>query len=448
VTPAIPHPLTRMSGWGRFPRRAGRLIAPRDPAALIAAAAEGPVIARGLGRSYGDPAIGARVLDMRHFDRFLAFDPATGTLTAEAGLSLAAIIDALLPRGWFPAVTPGTRFVTLGGAIAADVHGKNHHKDGSFGSFVDSFDLLGPDGRVRGCSRQQNPDLFHWTLGGMGLTGVILRATIRLRPVASGWIRQTTLPAPSLAAAIDAFEEGLDATYSVAWIDCLASGPAMGRSLVMLGEHATPDDLPAAARARPYDTPRPLALRFPFDLPGFVLNPLTVRGFNALYWRLGLRKAGEALVPWRPYFYPLDAATDWNRMYGRRGFLQFQCVIPLPAARAGLEALLGRISASGAASFLAVLKRFGAQDSRLSFPAEGYTLALDFPASRTALALMPELDRITADHGGRFYLAKDARMSAQTLHKTDPRMTDFAAWRRAQGLEGAFASDLSQRLGL
>lgn len=440
--------MTELSGWGRFPRRPADLIAPRDEAAIAAALPGGPVIARGLGRSYGDAALGARVLAMRGLDRMIAFDPDTGRLTAEAGVSLAEVIDAFLPRGWFPLVTPGTRFVTLGGAIAADVHGKNHHRDGSFGACVDSFDLMGPDGTVRTCNRQENSDLFHWTLGGMGLTGVILRATIRLRRVESGWIRQRTIPAPSLDAAIAAFEWGMDATYSVAWIDALAQGRSLGRSLVMLGEHARRDELPPPARVRPYETPDPRALRFRFDLPALALNPLSVGAFNALYWALGRRRAGSALVPWRPYFYPLDAVADWNRMYGRRGFVQFQCALPLAASAEGLRALLKSIAAQGSGSFLAVLKRFGPQDGRLSFPTEGYTLALDFPANPSTLRLLNRLDRITAEHGGRFYLAKDARMSAETLHATDPRFTDFARWRQERGLAAAFASAQSERLGL
>jgi decaprenylphospho-beta-D-ribofuranose 2-oxidase len=440
--------LVKLSGWGRYPVTQGQVATPGDAGGVAAALAGGPVIARGLGRSYGDAATGARVIDMRGMDRFLAFDPATGVLQAEAGLSLATIIDTLLPRGWFPAVTPGTRFVTLGGAIAADVHGKNHHRDGSFGSCVDWIDVMGADGTVRRAARDQNPDLFHWTLGGMGLTGVILRAAIRLRPVETGWIRQETIPAPNLDAALEAFEDGMDATYSVAWIDALARGPALGRSLVMLGEHARLGDLPAPARRAPLSTPDPLTLRLPFDLPALALNPLSVRAFNALYWRMGMRKAGQALVPWRPYFYPLDAIGGWNRMYGRRGFVQFQCVLPLAASPAGLRAALSAISDAGSGSFLAVLKRFGPQDSRLSFPTEGYTLALDFPAAPASLALLDRLDAIVADHGGRFYLAKDARMTRETLHRTDPRMTDFAIWRREAGLAGAFASAQSERLGL
>ena len=441
--------MSRLAGWGRYPvRAAAEVVAPADAAGVARALAAGPAIARGLGRAYGDAALAPRVIDMTRMDRFLAFVPATGRLEAEAGLSLATLIDTLLPRGWFPGVTPGTRFVTLGGAIAADVHGKNHHRDGSFGSYVDWIDVMGPGGSVTRASRTENPDLFAWTLGGMGLTGVILRAGLRLRRVETGWIRQETLPAPNLDAAIEAFEEGMDATYSVAWIDALASGPALGRSLVMLGEHARLADLPERARRAPFATPEPPRLSVPLDVPGFVLGPVTVRAFNALYWRMGLRNAGWRLIPWRPYFYPLDAVGNWNRIYGRRGFLQFQCVLPLAQARAGLKAVLGAIAADGSGSFLAVLKRFGAQDSRLSFPTEGYTLALDFPATPDVLRLMGRLDGLVADHGGRFYLAKDARMPAEVARRTDPRLAAFADWRRGAGLAGAFASDLSERLEL
>lgn len=440
--------MTTLSGWGRFPRQNTRLSAPRNEQALAQALRAGPAIARGLGRAYGDSAVGAHTLSMRHFDRMIAFDPASGQLVAEAGVSLGEIIDALLPRGWFPSVTPGTKFVTLGGAIAADVHGKNHHSEGSFAAFTDWFDLMGGDGTVRHCSRNENADLFWHTLGGMGLTGVILRAAIRLRPVESGWIRQRLIPAPGLDAALDAFDAHMGATYSVAWIDCLVSGPALGRSLVMLGEHATRADLPPARQARPYETPRHRGFSFPFDLPGLALNPLSVRAFNALYFASGRRKAGCNLVDWDSYFYPLDAIGAWNRLYGKRGFMQFQCALPLDGGREGLHALLGAIAASGAASFLAVLKRFGPQESPVSFPMPGHTLALDFPVNARSLALMPQLDAITADHGGRFYLAKDSRMSADTVQKTDPRMADFAAWRRAQGLSAHFASAQSERLGL
>lgn len=438
----------QLTGWGRYPRAEGRLSAPRTEAEAAALLAEGPLIARGMGRAYGDPAIGARVLSTRHLDRMLAFDEATGQLTAEAGVTLGEVIHAFLPRGWFPSVTPGTQFVSLGGAIAADVHGKNHHSEGAFGAFVDWIDLMGPDGRVTRCSRSENAELFDWTLGGMGLTGVILRAAIRLKRVESGWIRQTTLAAPSLDAALEAFEATYSATYSMAWIDCAATGSALGRSVVMNGEHAALAELPPDRRAHPFAARGHLSPRVPVDFPGFVLNPWTIRAFNTLYYRMGAMKAGTALTGWEPFFYPLDAIRDWNRIYGRRGFLQFQCVLPLETRDKGLRAILDAISRTGAGSFLAVLKRFGPQASRLSFPMEGYTLALDFPLNRRSLDLMPDLDRITADFGGRFYLAKDGRISAETLRRTDPRWDAFADMRRRQGLDRAFASAQSLRLGL
>jgi FAD/FMN-containing dehydrogenase len=440
----------KLSGWGRYPVRDTRLHRPRSIEALRALLRSEPgLIARGNGRAYGDSAIGSpATVDMRHFDRMLAFDSETGQLVAEAGVLLGDIVAALLPRGWFPLVTPGTRFVTLGGAIAADVHGKNHHRDGSFRACVDWIEVMGPDGDIRRCSWQEAPVLFDHTLGGMGLTGIVLRAAIRLRPVGSAWIRQTTIAAPDLAAAMAAFEAAQDATYSVAWIDCLASGAALGRSLVMLGEHAAPDDLPPRHAAAPFRVAPRRSLSVPLDFPAFALNRITVRAFNALYYRAGARKTGAQLVDWQSYFYPLDAIRGWNRIYGRNGFAQFQCVLPLGQSRDGLGALLAEISADGSGSFLAVLKRFGAQQSAFSFPMEGYTLALDFPVNARTLALLDRLDAIALAHGGRFYLAKDSRMSADTLRASDARVAGFNAMRDADGLGGRFRSAQSERLGI
>lgn len=436
-----------LAGWGRYPRRPGPVARPRDAEAVGALIGAGGVIARGNGRAYGDSAMGAAAtLDLRRLNRMLSFDAEAGRLVAEAGVLLGDVIATFLPRGWFPWVTPGTKFVTLGGAIAADVHGKNHHRDGAFGTFVDWIDVMGADGAVTRASREENAELFAWTLGGMGLTGVILRAAIRLRPVESGWIAQTTIPAQNLAEAMAAFESADDATYSVAWIDCLASGAALGRSLVMTGEHVPADDLPREHRTQPCRTPPKRRLSVPFDAPAAALNRLSVRAFNALYWRRALRAPREALVDWDSYFYPLDAILGWNRIYGRRGFVQFQCALPLARSAAGLRALLSETSAAGQGSFLAVLKRFGAQESRFSFPMEGYTLALDFPANPRTLALLDRLDAIAAEHGGRFYLAKDARLSAATLHRVDPRAAAFRAMRRETGCDGAFASAQSERL--
>lgn len=436
-----------LSGWGRFPRQDCLVHVPRSEADLQALLAQGPLIARGNGRGYGDCALGpAGTADMRRFNRILSFDAQSGILVAEAGVLLADVIAVFLPRGWFPAVTPGTKFVTLGGMVAADVHGKNHHKHGSFGHCVEWIDLLGADGEVRRCSREENAELFAWTIGGMGLTGIVLRLAFRLRPVESGWIRQQTLPAPDLETAMALFEEHAGATYSVAWIDCLHGGKGLGRSSLMLGEHARLDEL-GARRDAPFATPRRPFHKVPFDAPQMALNSLTVRAFNALYYHRAVTQRGEALVDWDGFFYPLDALLEWNRIYGRRGFAQFQCVIPLESAAAGLTALLRTISASGQGSFLAVLKRMGPGEGPISFPREGYTLALDFPVNPQALALMERLDAITIDHGGRFYLAKDARMSAATLRASDPRARDLAALREERGLT-SFRSSMAERLNL
>jgi len=440
----------KLSGWGRYPVLKANVNAPRNVAALRDVVRSEPtLIARGNGRAYGDSAINpAATLETRRLNRMLAFDSEAGQLIAESGVILGDIIVSFLPRGWFPLVTPGTKFVSLGGAIAADVHGKNHHKKGSFRSCVDWFDVMDATGSITRCSRTENPMLFDHTLGGMGLTGIITEAAIRLQPVETAWIVQTTHAAPNLKSAMDMFEANQNATYSVAWIDCLAGGAGRGRSLVMLGEHARRSDLPDARRQTPFDVPRKMKRTVPFDFPGFALNAFTVRAFNALYYLAGSRIKGQQLVDWDTYFYPLDAILEWNRIYGRKGFTQFQCVLPLDESEAGLSALLRAISKAGAGSFLTVLKRFGAQDSAFSFPMEGYTLALDFPINPKTLHLLTKLERITLDHGGRFYLAKDSCMSAETFAASDNRVEAFRAQRRANNWQGAFASAQSERLAL
>jgi decaprenylphospho-beta-D-ribofuranose 2-oxidase len=440
----------KLSGWGQYPMLEARTHRPRSVEALLKLVLSEPnLIARGNGRAYGDSAINAlATIETLHLNRMLAFDQDTGQLIAEAGVLLGDVIAAFLPLGWFPFITPGSKFVTLGGAIAADVHGKNHHKDGSFRSCVDWIDIMGPDGEVRRCSLGHNPTMFDHTLGGMGLTGIILRAAIRLRPVETAWIQQTTIAAPDLKTAMAAFDAAQDATYSVAWIDCLGTGRNLGRSIVMLGEHAARNDLSAAKAQSPFQIRPKRKLSIPIDFPAFTLNSLTVRAFNALYYRAGARKSGMQLVDWDSYFYPLDAILGWNRIYGRKGFAQFQCVLPLDHSVAGLTALLEETAKAGAGSFLAVLKRFGKQDSAFSFPMEGYTLALDFPVNLKTLALLERLDQITLNHGGRFYLAKDSRMSAATLRISDQRVDDFQAHRENQGSNSRFRSAQSERLAL
>ena len=320
--------------------------------------------------------------------------------------------------------------------------------DGSFGAFVDWIDVMDAKGTVQRCSRQENAELFAWTIGGMGLTGVILRAAIRLRGLETAWIKQTTLRAANLDAAITLFEQARDAPYSVAWIDCLSKGNKLGRSLVMLGEHARPDDLTESQRNNVYQCGTKRRISVPFNLPSLLLNSITISGCNAFYHWNSARKAGRRLVDWDSYFYPLDSILGWNKVYGRSGLAQYQCVLPLDQSRQGLHALIEVISRSRTGAFLAVLKRLGAQRDGLSFPMLGYTLALDFPVNDRTLALMTVLDQITLAHGGRLYLAKDSRMTAETLHLSDSRAKHFAQLRANGDLRQVFASAQSERLEL
>jgi decaprenylphospho-beta-D-ribofuranose 2-oxidase len=440
-----------LTGWGRYPRHEGDVVEAPAPGAVPGLmAGHAGLVARGNGRAYGDAAIGERItLATGRLDRFRAFDPASGRLTVEAGVLLADIL-ALVSRGFFPPVVPGTKFVTVGGMIAADVHGKNHHRDGGFGAHVEELKLAVPDGRTLACSPVENAELFAATVGGMGLTGTILEATFRLRRVETGWMRQRTIVANNLDAAIAALQETAGATYSVAWIDCLARGASLGRSLVYAAEHATRDDV-AALRpgAALFPSPRQGRLAVPLDLPASVLNRASVRAFNGLYFRRGARRAGEPfLVHWDPYFFPLDGVCDWNRIYGRGGFVQYQCVIPPAAARQALGDIIERISRRGRASFLAVLKPLGAGAGTIAFPMEGFTLALDLPVTPDVFPLLDELDAVVVKAGGRIYLAKDARQSPATFEAGYSGLAAFRDMRRALGADGRIASRLSTRLAI
>lgn len=428
-----------LTGWGRYPQVAAQVARP-DRYVELAQLAQGTALARGLGRAYGDAAIsatGTTVL-MTRLNRFLAFDATSGLLTAEAGVSLDEILHVVMAQGWFLPVTPGTRFVTLGGAIAADVHGKNHHHVGSFSAFVREIELFTAQGPLR-CSPNQNAPLFWATVGGMGMTGLIGEVTVQLKRIPSSDMQVQHRPAANLAEALALMESAeWDDEYTVAWIDCLASGQQLGRSVFMRGHH-TEGALSAG--------PQPEKRSMPFDLPALALNRYSVKAFNALYYRWQGRKQQSFRCELTPFFYPLDGIQHWNRLYGKKGFVQYQFVLPPETASRGLEAVLKRLSLSGNASFLAVLKRFGPGGSGLlSFPMPGYTLALDLPLRHDTLALLYTLDAIVLDHGGRVYLAKDARLAASSLPRMYPHLD---AWReiRAQcDPEGLFVSALGRRL--
>src|SRR5689334_11257947 len=437
--------MTLVSGWGRFPVVDSDVLRPRSFAAVGEAVSSGTV-ARGNGRAYGDAAIGAtRTVTMTGFDRVRSFDPSTGRIRLEAGVLLSDLIDTFGPRGFLPFVVPGTRFVSVGGAIAADVHGKNHHGEGGFGRYVDSILLRTGQGEIIEASREQNSDAFFATVGGMGLTGIILEATMRLRRVETGWIRERVISASDLDAAMRALEASNEATYSVAWIDCAARGRDLGRSLIYLGEHAGRDELADGTDVFPVG--KDPGLSVPVDLPSLALNRASVRAFNELYYRMGARRAGSAhVVSLYPYFFPLDSIGEWNRIYGKRGFLQHQCVIPEAGARAVLGEILDRVARRGDASFLAVLKKLGQGDGILSFPLPGYTLALDFPVKGDILNFLDEIDRLVVAAGGRLYLAKDARQSRATFAAGYPALQRFNAIRKSLDPAGNIRSKLSQRL--
>ena len=442
--------MTKISGWARYPVFETEILTPRTREALRDAITCGEgAIARGNGRSYGDAGIGAgRTLWMGAFDRIRAFDATTGRLTVEAGVLLSDLIGTFGPRGFFPAVVPGTKHITVGGAIAADIHGKNHHCEGGFGNHVESLILATANGDFVFATPSQNSELFFATVGGMGLTGIIIEATFQLRSIETGWIKQTTLVARDIEATVEALNRADSARYSAAWIDCLAKGAELGRSLVLVGEHARCDELSDRTAGNPYPCVSARGVSVPFDLPDFVLNPWIVRAFNELYFRLGAHRAGEAsLLPIDAFFFPLDGVGDWNRLYGRRGFVQHQCVVPVESGASVLAEILGRVAARGDA-FLAVLKKLGPSNGVLSFPAPGYTLALDFPMRPGLLQFLDELDRIVANAGGRIYLAKDACQSGAVFEAGYPGLQRFREIKKSVDPTRRIRSRLSERLGI
>jgi FAD/FMN-containing dehydrogenase len=438
--------------WGRFPR-----VAPHAHAVLpiswrsapLPASADGRLLLPyGQGRSYGDSCLnlGHALVPTRGLNRFIDFDPSTGLLTCEAGVTLEEVLRLVVWQGWFLPVTPGTKFVTVGGAIANDVHGKNHHSAGTFGRFVHRFELLRSDGSRLVCSPTENPALYSATIGGLGLTGLITWAQVQLARVHNPFLLQETHPFGSLEEFLAINQESeRHFAYCVAWVDCTARGRRLGRGLYYRANNAPPqwDALPLAKS----HLTRKGGLFVPFSLPSYTLNRLTVSAFNFLYYHRQARQRAARLVHYDAFYYPLDAVHAWNRIYGRRGFLQFQCVVPPSAAgQEAMRDILGQIAKSGLASFLAVLKAFGDMRSpgMLSFPRPGLTLALDF-AYREArtVRLLKELERITMQAGGALYPAKDACMSAQTFAASFPQLSRFlphvdpafssSFWRRVEG---------------
>lgn len=425
------------SGWGGALRARGQIARPERMAGLHRLADESPAPAIGNRRSYGDACLndGGRAIETSRLDRMTDFDPASGVLAVEAGVPIGAIAEVFAPRGWLPAVLPGTGLATVGGCIANDVHGKNHHGAGSFGQHLRSVTLLTPDG-PRKIGPDSDAELFRATLGGLGQTGIIASAELQLVPCKGDVMMVTERRAEGW----DEFLALLDAstaTYTVGWIDATATGAALGRGILEEAETGA-GLVPPARRGR----------RVPFDAPGLALSPPVVRLFNAAYYHRVPARGRTVVKPIQDFFFPLDKLHDWNRLYGRRGFHQFQCVVPIAAAPA-LREMLERIAGSGLASPLAVLKRMGpGRAGMMSFPMEGYTLAVDFPNRPAAAPLIGELHAATADAGGRIYLAKDALARAETVHAMYPERAAWAAAVAAADPAGTLATDLVRRLAL
>ncbi|HXZ79956.1 MAG TPA: FAD-binding oxidoreductase [Terriglobales bacterium] len=432
-------PVADYYSWGRFPqvrhRAVHRVYWPDQLPDVLSRASTGSVLPYGLGRSYGDSCLneGRDLIDCSRMNRFLGFDLETGLICCEAGVSLAEILAIAVPHGWFLPVTPGTKFVTVGGAIANDVHGKNHHRAGTFGHHVRKLGLQRSDGNLLICTPEENPGLFRATIGGLGLTGVIVWAEIQLRRIESSQIEVDTLVFQSLDEFLTLTSESdADFEYTVAWIDCFST--PQPRGIFFRGNHAAAGGL---------EIPRKRAPRVPVAFPDWVLSRRTIQWFNSLYFRRNFLKRRRSLLSYEPFFYPLDSIRQWNLIYGKRGFLQYQCVIP-DSARGVFARLLGLIADSQMGSFLGVIKRFGSIPAAgmISFPRPGLTLALDFAMrGESTLRLMQTLDDVVLESGGALYPAKDGRMSRTMFRQS------FPEWRRFESyVDPKFSSSFWRRV--
>ena len=439
-----------LAGWGNYPKARCEVLSPEREADVKSSLTALGTALRGLGRSYGDQATndGGRVLEMTRLDRYLSFNEAKGILCCEAGVSLEQLLRDFAPKGWFPMITPGTKFVTIGGCIANDIHGKAHHVDGTFANCVESFTILCADGEVRHASRDKNSELFWANFGGLGLLGVILTATIKLRRVETTYFVQRAVNVSCLDELLEAFEHyDKEFPYSVAWVDPRAVGSRLGCGVLTLGAHATPGDLSPGQAASPLVVTNPSPVKVPFEMPNMSLNPLTLRILNVLIHQVQAR--GAAIAHYEKFFYPLDFVGEWNRGYGSRGFTQYQFVVPLAGA-AQMRRILETIANSRFLPFLNVLKKFGVaqKDAVLSFPFEGYTFAIDFPIERGLGDFLARLDEMVHEVGGRIYLGKDAFLSEGMFKKMYPRHVEWLEVKHQYDPEGLFTSDIGRRVGL
>ena len=410
----------KITNWGNFPV-VEKEIKSEDSLQKIKdfVLSHKEVRARCYGRCYGDASLGENIFSTKRLNKFIGFDKIEGVLECEAGVLLSDILEISVPQGYFLNVTPGTKFVSVGGAIASDVHGKNHHSEGCFSEYVLEFKLMKENAEVITCSREENTEDFWATVGGMGLTGIILSAKIKLKNIETAYIRQESIKADNLDEIFQLFEESEGWLYNVAWIDCLQKGENIDRSILMRGYHALREELPPKLHKNPLKNPRKIMPTIPFYFPSWVLNSFTIKIFNWLYYNKQTKKSVEGFVHYEPFFYPLDVINEWNKIYGKKGFIQYQMVIPKEKGKEGMRKILETIADSGNGSFLAVLKLFGKNNPKAynSFPMEGYTLALDFKVNDKLKYLVEELDKIVEEFGGRIYLTKDSM--------SNPKLTNY-----------------------
>lgn len=437
--------MNKISGWGRCPKYDVNEVFPDSEKDLLNILSKNPnsFIARGNGRSYGDSSINKELtISMTKMNKFLSWDSTNGILVAEAGALISDIIEFLMPQGWFPTVSPGTKYITLGGAIASDIHGKNHHLEGSFGRHVNWIEIVNDQNKIIRCSPNENVNIFNWTIGGMGLTGVITKCSIKLRKIETGWISQKVIANDNLENTLNSFYENNHYLYSVAWIDCLSDKKKFGRSILILGDHVKKNKLLKTQEIFPKIKKQ--LISFPFEMPSFFLNNFFVSIFNNIYYHLNKRKK-TSLISWDNYFYPLDSIKNWNKMYGRNGFFQFQCVIPLESSKEAYTKMLRLIQKESSGSFLAVLKKFGSGNEYFSFPEDGFTLALDFKNSDRNIKTASKLSKIVSEYNGSIYLAKDSLLQSIEFKNIygKNKISEFQQFKNIH-----CSSMQSQRLGL
>ncbi|MCB0195289.1 MAG: FAD-binding protein [Anaerolineae bacterium] len=441
--------MKEISNWGNYPQVQVKFHEFEDLETLRKLITQSDeVIARGNGRCYGDSALAPEIISSLRYNKFLSFDKEQGIIRCQSGVLLSEILDVIVPQGWFLPVTPGTKLITVGGAIASDVHGKSQHKAGNFSDHLIDMEIMVGDGTIVKCSHTENTELFLTTCGGMGLTGVILNATMQLIPVETAYIRQESIKIHNFDHMMAVFEESENWNYSVAWMDCLARGKHLGRGFLTRGEHAKIEELSSKQQQKPLLISERLKLNVPFNFPSFALNTFSVTAFNTALYLKQPNGTVESIESYDTFFYPLDSIQNWNRIYGKQGFTQYQFILPKAASREGVHRILDRIAESGHVPFLAVLKLYRQQNGYLPFGIEGFSLALDFPIKNGLFDFLDELDEIVLEYGGRLYLTKDVRMNKSMFTQSYPNVERFINNVRDLNHGNKFKSFQSDRVGI